>query len=211
MVGFIYKTTNLVNSRKYIGRKIYDDKWKTYLGPSKLLLKDIKTLGSEHFSREIIEECETYEKLQQRELYWQLHYKVKESVEYYNLVYANEGFDTSGTRFTYSREQLEHIWSKERRNHQSDRWKDPNNNPNNLEHVRKERSTRMKIKANNIFNDPEFIAKHCCKAMTFEYKGIIYNFKSLKEAKSKFGPSAIRARTMGIKKYNPFKGLRYIS
>jgi hypothetical protein len=68
--GFIYEITNLVNQRKYIGFKVYSKGWEEYMGSSKLLQRDIKQLGVNNFKREIIEECETLEELQQREIFY---------------------------------------------------------------------------------------------------------------------------------------------
>ena len=72
MYGFIYITTNHVNGKKYIGQKKYDDKgkWKDYLGSGKHLKNAINKYGRENFSKEIIEECETKELLNEREKYW---------------------------------------------------------------------------------------------------------------------------------------------
>src|SRR6185437_9343656 len=55
----IYKTTCRVNGKQYIGvhsTNSLDDK---YLGSSKQLQNDIALFGSENFSREILEMCET--------------------------------------------------------------------------------------------------------------------------------------------------------
>ena len=214
-VGFIYETVNKVNGKKYIGRKSYSSNygggWQEYLGSSKPLKKDIVKYGADSFEKRVIEECDTYEELQQRELYWQLHYKVKEDPQYYNLVYANEGFDTTGVRFTYTDEELKKIWSKERRVEKSKWMKDPNNNPNNLPHVRKQRSDRLK--KNNIFKDPEFIRKNKKlkgKSVAYEYEGVLYEFNSVTDAKLMFGNAAVSARQAGCKKNMPFKGLKYV-
>lgn len=214
-IGFVYETTNKVDGRKYIGRKSYDSDWgggwEDYLGSSKLLKKDIDRLGVDSFERRILEECDTYEELQQRELYWQLHYKVKDDPMYYNIVYANEGFDTSGTRFSYTEEQLKEIWPEERREVASSKWKDPKNNPNNLPHVKKMKSERMKKK--NIFKDPDFIRKNRYKnstPATYIYEGVKYEFKSINDAKLMFGNAAVSAKAAGVKKNRPFKGLKYV-
>jgi hypothetical protein len=210
MVGFIYKTTNLINKKKYIGRKIYTGDWQNYLGSSKLLQADIEQYGKDSFIREIIEECSTYEELQERELYWQLHYKVKESEDFYNITYATEGFDTSGSRFSYSKAELTKIWPQERRKKSSNNWKDPGKNPNNLKHVREARSKRMK--KNNIFKDPEFIKKNVEKKsrpFLLEYNNNVFMFKTQKAAIEVFGNAAISAIKRGIKVNNPYKGLSF--
>ena len=54
--GFIYETTNLVNSKKYIGTCIFkrQNDWKTYLGSGKYLKRAIKKYGVKRFKREIL-------------------------------------------------------------------------------------------------------------------------------------------------------------
>lgn len=73
--GFIYKITNLINGRMYIGKKQYsftkyktaegrrrkkfitDSGWESYKGSSKYLHDDIKKHGEENFKFEIIWNC----------------------------------------------------------------------------------------------------------------------------------------------------------
>jgi hypothetical protein len=74
--GFVYIITNLDTGRQYIGRKLFTkakikaktkttrkkklrvaSDWENYYGSSQELLDDIKTLGKEKFSREILRLC----------------------------------------------------------------------------------------------------------------------------------------------------------
>ena len=68
MYGFVYITTNHINGKKYIGQKRYDkaNKWKSYLGSGIHLKRAINKYGSENFSKEIIEDCKTKERLDER-------------------------------------------------------------------------------------------------------------------------------------------------
>ena len=67
--GFVYEITNLVNQRRYIGRKYFWQKrkprggkrrvtsesdWKKYYGSCPELKDDIKVFGKESFKREIL-------------------------------------------------------------------------------------------------------------------------------------------------------------
>ena len=67
--GFVYCITNSATSKKYIGRKYFwsfrkkkghkrkskqESDWKKYYGSCPELKEDIKKLGKEHFSREIL-------------------------------------------------------------------------------------------------------------------------------------------------------------
>lgn len=67
-VGFIYKTTNLINGHWYIGQCSNDPREK-YLGSGKLLIQAIAKYGKEHFKREILEYCYP-EDLDDREIFW---------------------------------------------------------------------------------------------------------------------------------------------
>lgn len=70
MFGYIYKTTNLVNGKQYIGKhkatKFEPDK---YIGSGTLLLRAIKKYGKHNFSCELLECCDTLEQLNDRERY----------------------------------------------------------------------------------------------------------------------------------------------
>jgi hypothetical protein len=64
----IYKTTNLVNGKIYIGK---DEKNNPeYLGSGKILKLSIKKYGRNNFKKEIIEECKSKNELNEREKYW---------------------------------------------------------------------------------------------------------------------------------------------
>lgn len=66
--GVIYKTTNLVNGKIYIG---LDTKLKdTYLGSGLYIGRAIKKYGRENFKREIIDQADNYEDLQNKEIFW---------------------------------------------------------------------------------------------------------------------------------------------
>lgn len=93
MYGFIYITTNHINNKKYIGQKKYDkyDHWKTYLGSGILLSRAINKYGRENFSKEIIEECETRDKLNAREKYWIFYHDAVNSDKFYNLASGGDG------------------------------------------------------------------------------------------------------------------------
>lgn len=70
-VYFIYKTTNLVNGKFYIGKKVSDESLSpTYLGSGVLINKAIAKYGIESFKREILEFCDSAEHLSEREIFW---------------------------------------------------------------------------------------------------------------------------------------------
>ena len=93
MYGFIYITTNNINGKKYIGQRKYDsqEKWKEYLGSGVYLNRAINKYGKENFSKEIIEECDTKEKLNEREKYWISYYNAVNSENFYNIANGGDG------------------------------------------------------------------------------------------------------------------------
>jgi len=69
-INFIYKTTNLINGKIYIGRHSTNNFDDGYLGSGVLINKAIKKYGKQNFKREILEFCYTLESLYKREEYW---------------------------------------------------------------------------------------------------------------------------------------------
>lgn len=211
MYGFIYITTNLTNNKRYVGRKKYSKGWENYLGSSKMLLADIKSLGVDQFKRDILEECCCKEELAKREIFWQQHFNVKVSSDFYNIVIASEGFDTSGSKYSYSDEQKRKIWNEQRRNVARSKWKDKDSNPNNLPHVKKLRSDRMKVKS--FFNTEEsrkLASRQNSKAFVLEFEGGDYYFENEREAANVFSISSVEyVKRCGYKKRKPFKGLSF--
>ena len=70
--GYIYKITNNLNGKIYIGlHKCNLDKLdEAYWGSGKLITRAIQKEGIENFSRDIIEWCSNREELKEREIYW---------------------------------------------------------------------------------------------------------------------------------------------
>jgi hypothetical protein len=111
--GFVYKITNICDGRFYIGRKVLynnvtkpltkkeiaewdkpgrvpkkrkihkESDWETYWGSSKLIKQDLKDLGEDCFTREILTLCKTKKQLSYYEVYWQMHLRVL-AIDSYN-------------------------------------------------------------------------------------------------------------------------------
>lgn len=64
----IYKITNILNGKIYVGQDSNNDP--EYYGSGKIIKNAIKKYGKENFIKETIEFCETKEKLNEREIYW---------------------------------------------------------------------------------------------------------------------------------------------
>jgi len=82
--GFIYEITNLLDGRKYVGKKLFtragtkqikgkkkkvrlSSGWANYWSSSKELQEDVKKLGEENFSRKILYLCKTRSECSYRE------------------------------------------------------------------------------------------------------------------------------------------------
>ena len=103
-VGFVYEITNLVNGRKYIGKKLakfkksrpplkgkknrrrykVESDWREYFGSSDELLEDIQKHGRHRIQREILYYCNSTAEANYVEAREQFARKVLESDEYYN-------------------------------------------------------------------------------------------------------------------------------
>lgn len=100
-LGFVYKITNLTNSKYYVGKKVFwnnkkhkltkkqlaeqsgpgrrpshevirtESDWKTYWGSNKQLLIDVKELGEDSFECLILKVCKTKKQL----TYWEMHFQ----------------------------------------------------------------------------------------------------------------------------------------
>ena len=64
----IYKTTNLINGKIYIGKDSKNNP--KYLGSGIIIISAIKKYGKENFKKEILEKCDDFNKLNEREIFW---------------------------------------------------------------------------------------------------------------------------------------------
>jgi hypothetical protein len=109
-VGFVYLITNNLSGRKYVGKKLakfskttykvikqkngikkrkkirskVDSDWQLYYGSNIELNEDIKKLGSENFTREILYYCRSKAECSYVEAREQFTRKVLENNDYYN-------------------------------------------------------------------------------------------------------------------------------
>jgi hypothetical protein len=109
-IGFVYLITNTVSGRKYIGKKLakfskttyktvklkngtkkkkkirskIDSDWQEYYGSNIELNKDVETLGTDKFTREILYYCRSKAECSYIEAREQFDRKVLESQDYYN-------------------------------------------------------------------------------------------------------------------------------
>jgi len=102
----VYKTTNLINKRFYIGRDSRN--LPNYYGSSVSLKNDIKKYGKENFKKEIIEYCKSEKELNEREIYWIK--KTKAQKLGYNIATGGTGFspgqDNIASKTCMSKEKI---------------------------------------------------------------------------------------------------------
>lgn len=70
MYGYIYKTTNLINGKIYIGQHKAEEFDSTYKGSGTLLQEAIKKYGKENFKVQLIKECFDRNDLDYYEVYY---------------------------------------------------------------------------------------------------------------------------------------------
>lgn len=137
MIG-IYKITNLINDKIYIGQaKNIERRWKEHINASKkensLLYRAMRKYGLENFSFEVIEEC-SIEELNNLEIYYIWYYNsyiYKEGSKGYNMTI---GGDCGNRGYKFSKEskhklRLAHlgkVLSEEQRKSISERTKGGN-------------------------------------------------------------------------------------
>jgi group I intron endonuclease len=95
MHGFVYRTTNNVNGKKYVGRHVGDPEVDGhYLGSGVAIKAAIKKYGRNNFSRETLEVCETEELLLEREEFWITELNAVNDPDYYNINERSVGFSS---------------------------------------------------------------------------------------------------------------------
>ena len=80
----IYKITNLITNKIYIGKDTTSDP--SYFGSGLLIKRAIEKYGKSNFIKEIIDETSDYEQLSKKEIYW---------IEKYNSTDRNVGYNIS--------------------------------------------------------------------------------------------------------------------
>ena len=72
MYGVIYKITNKFNCKDYIGQTVQTlkERFKQHTKADSVIGHAIRKYGRKNFTIEVIEECETREQLNEREIFW---------------------------------------------------------------------------------------------------------------------------------------------
>lgn len=112
-VGFIYKTTNLINGKIYIGQhigKVFD----SYLGSGSYFLNAVKKYGKENFKREILRYCYSQHELDIWEMVMIRKYNATDKNIGYNILpgTANEFGSGSPAKLPRVRKKMSEAMSK---------------------------------------------------------------------------------------------------
>lgn len=91
MFGYVYITTNLINGKKYIGKKSLPEFDTNYFGSGKLIKRALKKYGKENFKCEVIKWCETEDELNNSERYYIKQYNAVYDDMFYNLAEGGAG------------------------------------------------------------------------------------------------------------------------
>jgi len=105
----VYKTTNLVNGKIYVGQTKRDDK--NYMGSGVRLQYAIKKYGKENFIRETLEVCKDIISLNDSEIYWIKLLDARNPNVGYNFLSGGQNGNTrsTGPRKPMSEEQKQQI------------------------------------------------------------------------------------------------------
>lgn len=185
----VYKVTNLVNGKIYVGLHVTKDLDDDYLGSGKQIQAAVKKYGRNNFKREYIKICETPEEMYNLEAEIVNEDFVK-SPATYNMKTGGTGswshVNSNLAKYREARSKLRKL-----RNDQGDNpffdpeWQKKNNSMNNPEIV------QMLVKK---ANSPEAIAK---KKATWQQTG-----RGKAEKNSQFGTCWITHSKLGNKKIN---------
>ena len=147
MYGYIYITTNLINGKKYIGQhKAKKRLSKVYKGSGILIKKAFEKYGSENFTCELIEWCNSKEELNDREIFWIDHYNAVEDPNFYNCNCGGQGGNVNDWLAPENLESWKMKIKEDHRIHQkgvrmADRVKDTDKYLENLE--RKKQNSKL--------------------------------------------------------------------
>lgn len=95
MYGYIYKTTNIINKKIYIGQKrAAEFLGVKYLGSGKYLANAIEKYGKNNFIVEKIDEANDKNELNEKEKYWIKFYNSTDNSIGYNISLGGDGGDT---------------------------------------------------------------------------------------------------------------------
>lgn len=94
----IYKITNLINGKIYIGKEVRAKQ--SYFGSGKIIKLAIIKYGKTNFSKIILEKCDNKEILKEREIYWINIYDSTNKKIGYNITKGGDGGGQIGRKLS---------------------------------------------------------------------------------------------------------------
>lgn len=91
MYGYIYKTTNLVNDKIYVGQHKASDWDEDYKGSGKMLFRAFDKYGKDNFKCELLEAVESQSEMNSKEKYYIELYNARDNAIGYNIAEGGIG------------------------------------------------------------------------------------------------------------------------
>ena len=102
----VYKTTNQINGKIYVGRQLHDNP--NYIGSGKIMRHAIKKYGKSNFKKEILEQCSSVSELNEKEKYWVSKLNATDKSVGYNIMNGGQG----GNHHNYKRGPEHYMYGK---------------------------------------------------------------------------------------------------
>ena len=178
MYGYIYKITNDINNKIYIGQKKCKKENMTeedmlndgYMGSGKILKQAIEKRGIENFTKEIICVCDTKEELDETETLLITLAKLGYGEDCYNIAAGGEGGDVNRYK---TEEEMKEIIAKK-----SETWN--NKSEEEKAEINKKRSESEKeTRANKTDEEKEKISAKISEANTIYHNITMFDSATL--------------------------------
>lgn len=201
MIGYVYKTTNLINGRVYIGKHSCSEYDPSYYGSGKLLKEAIRKYGKENFVNELLLEADTEQELNELEKKTINEFRQQYGRKLYNIAEGGSGGDTiSGLSEEDRNLFIEKMTEINRQRTSTEEFKQKISKSNKRRYADPEERKRHAAKIKKTWSDPELRKRHgeyihqyfqthkkdgsyLFKPCRLEHNGIVKDFKSLKALK----------------------------
>lgn len=104
--GYIYKITNKVNGKIYVGKRKGSEFDEEYWGSGKKIKKALEEFGTRSFERKILEWCSTNDILKAREKYWINQLQSCNPEIGYNIAVGGVGGDSTTIHLNQSNSKI---------------------------------------------------------------------------------------------------------
>ena len=156
----IYKITNLINGKWYIGQDSKNNP--KYYGSGVFLKKAIKKYGKKNFTKDILEFCDNLDSLNKAEIKWIKNYNAVKSEKSYNLAEGGKKGPVmfGSDNYNYGK-YPSHMVEKTRRE---------------VVCVNDGKKFKKITDASNFYNIPTNKISGICKLRLISYKGFVFRY-----------------------------------